>query len=282
VNLEPIYMIRDASFGQDFTPKLLAALIAIGLVAWDWRKQRRRDYLWVFVVGTVIWAAAEAFLSIQGIRDMPERTLLGRPLSLPVSYLIQGMGEGAFVAVLGLFVGDRVLNPSTRRRGFIIGLVGLVLLALVTFRSRRFLMPDLEASRRDMLSTQSLLALLVLCIIGIVFYVARREWRPRTMMMFTYMLVFGTVFTLTQVAIGGRWIEVDAAGGGYERAGLMLTIFGLAFDVVFEIALAYVPFLAIPVFLGLIRDPTPLPSGAVSAEPEAATSSTGTPAGPDG
>jgi hypothetical protein len=35
---------------------------------------------------------------------------------------------------------------------------------------------------------------------------------------------------------------------------------GLAFDVIVEIVLAYVPFLAIPVLLGLIRDPRPLGS----------------------
>ena len=258
--MDPIYIIRDAAFGRDFTPKVITAFIAIALVLWDWRTQKRKDYLWVFLVGTVLWGGAEAFLAIQGIRDMPERVVAGRPIGLPLSYLIQGMSEGAFIAVIGLFVGDRYLCRARRRSGIIIGAVALVLLAAATFRSRRLLDPEAVASRRDILDTRALVVLLIACGLGVVFYVLWRQWRPRTMAMFVYMVIFGAVWAATQVAIGGRWVEVDAADGGYERAGPLITLFALSWDVIIEIALAYVLFLALPVWLRLMRDTTPLPT----------------------
>jgi hypothetical protein len=94
------------------------------------------------------------------------------------------------------------------------------------------------------------------------------------MAMFVYMVIFGAVWAATQVAIGGRWVEVDAAGGGYERAGPLITLFALSWDVIIEIALAYVLFLALPVWLRLMRDTTPLPTC------DATTTTPGNPADP--
>jgi hypothetical protein len=259
MNLATIYIIRGAGFGRDFTPKLLIAFITIGMVLWDWRRQRRLDYLWVFVCGSLLWAAAEALLTLQGIRHMPVRSLFGQPLSLTLSWVIQGMSEGAFVAVVGLFVGDRILNRSTRISGLIAGVVVLGTIALATFRSRRFLLALEPASRRNLLDSRALLALAVLSLLVIVFYVIRKRWRQRTLMMFGFMVCLATVWSSTQVAVGGRWVEIDSAGYGYERAGSLITFSALAFDVVVEIALVYVSFLAIPVLLGLLRQPLPLP-----------------------
>ena len=72
------------------------------------------------------------------------------------------------------------------------------------------------------------------------------------------MLLFATLWTIAQVAAGGRWVEVGTATGGYAAAAPLVSFAGLAFDVVVEIVIAYVPFLALAVGLGLMRDPRPL------------------------
>lgn len=252
------FIIRDAAFGRDFTPKLWVALIALGLVLWDLRTQRRRDYLWVFLIGTIIWAGAEALLAIQGVRDMPDRVLFGRPLSLSASYLLQGMGEGAFIAVVGLFVGDRLLVPAHRRRA-VLGFVLLcALITAATIRSAQRLGGDeVVASRRDVGATMSLVALAVLALIAAWFLISWQGWRPRAAAMFAVMVAVSAIWTIGQVAVGGRWVET-AASGGYERASALVTGLVLAFDVVVEIAVAYLPFLALPVMAGLVTDERPL------------------------
>lgn len=257
---DSVFMIRDAMYGRDFTPKLATAVIAIALVLWDVVRHKRLDYVWVFAFGTVIWGGAEAFLHLQGIRDMPERTLFGQPMALPLSYLLQGMAEGAFVAVAGLFVGDRLLVRASRWKAAV-ALAGLAVLILSsTVRSfRRMEGLGAVASRRDLLDPTSLGLLLVVVVVSAVFVWKWEQWRPRTFAMFGVMLVIGTVWTVTQVALGGRWVEVGSAATGYRDAGTVVTVLALAFDVVIEIAATYVPFLAIPVMLRLMRDPAPLP-----------------------
>ena len=260
--LDPVYMVRDYAFGRDFTPKFFTALIAIGFVIWDWIKQKRLDYVWVFIFGTVIWGGVEAFLKLQGVRDMPDRELFDQPLSLPASYIIQGMSEGAFVAVVGLFLGDRWLCRKSRTKSIILTAVVLLGIALATVRSSRRLEGFGDAgSRRDVMDEQALLALGFLVLLGILFFWRYPVWRPRTLAMFVMMMVIGTGWTITQVLVDGRWVEVPGpTAGTYEPAGPLLSFLILAFDVVVEIALAYVPFFALPVMFKLIKDSTPLPS----------------------
>lgn len=258
---DPVYIIRDAGFGRDFTPKFWSAIICVGLVLWDMRTQRRLDYLWVFITGSVLWGSAEAFLSFQGIREMPERVMFGHPLQLGWSYVVQGMAEGALVAVGGLFLADRFLCKQRRGRAWILVAAFVAAIVLSTFRSGRNLAGLGEAaSRRNVLDTRALLFLLVVSALAVFFYVVYREWRPRTMAMFVMMLVIGASWAIAQVSIQGRWVEVASADGGFQRAPALVAIGALTFDVVVEIALIYVPFLAIPVMVRLMRDPRPLPT----------------------
>lgn len=258
--LDPVYLVRDYAFGRDFTPKFFTAVAAILLVFWDMGRQRRTDYLWVFLFGTVIWSSAEAFLNVQGVRDMPDREMFGQPIALSTSYLIQGMSEGAFVAVVGLFLGDRWLCRATRVRSAIAAVVIIALITLATLRSSRRLEGFGDAgSRRDVFNESALLALGFLVVLGILFYLRYPIWRARTMAMFVMMVVVAAGWTVGQVAVEGRWVELPGdTPGTFVAAGPLTSLLVLAFDVVVEIALAYVPFLGLPVMLRLIRDPAPL------------------------
>lgn len=260
--LEPVYLVRDYAFGRDFTPKLFTALIAIGFVLWDWVKQKRLDYVWVFVFGTVIWAGVEALIQLQGVRNMPDRELFDQPLSLPASFIIQGMSEAAFVAVVGLFLGDRWLCRNSRVRSVILTVVVMVGIALATVRSSRRLEGFGDAgSRRNVVDEQALIGLGFLVLLGLLFLWRYPGWRPRALAMLVMMLVIGTGWTIAQVLVDGRWVEVPGpTAGTYEAAGPLLSLFVLVFDVVVEIALVDMLFLALPVMLRLIRDTTPLPS----------------------
>ncbi|MFM2437847.1 MAG: hypothetical protein RLZ55_661 [Actinomycetota bacterium] len=85
--------------------------------------------------------------------------------------------------------------------------------------------------------------------------------------MLAMMALIGAVWTLALAAIGGRWVEVGpAAPGSFVQAGPALSAVTLTWDVVFEIAAVYLPVLAIPVMLGLIGDPAPLPVATSTAQ----------------
>lgn len=258
--LDPVYMVRDYAFGRDFTPKFFTSLVAIAFVVWDWVRQRRLDYVWVFIFGTVIWGGVEAFLKLQGVRAMPDREMFGEPISLPLSYLIQGMSEGAFVAVIGLFLGDRFLCRKTQVKAVWLTVAVVVAITAATVRSTRRIEGFGDAgSRRDVLDEQALLALGFLVLLGVLFFLRYPAWRRRTWAMFVMMVIVATGWTIAQVSVDGRWVEVPGSEPGtFEAAGPVVSFLILAFDVIVEIALAYVPFLALPVMFKLIKDPAPL------------------------
>ena len=258
-----VIMVRDAGFGRDFTSKVWVSLIALGIIAWDVRKQRRWDYAWVFVIASVLWALAELFLSVQGIRDMPERLLFGSPMPLWMSYVLQGTAEAAFVVVLGLAVGDRLLVPAARRGAVAWFVAVCALTVAAVWRSGLVVERGEVASRRDLLAPSALITLTVLTLVAVWFAWRWVAWRPRTLAMAGVMLVFSTIWTIAQVWVGGRWIEVGTAAGGYVAASPLVSFGGLAFDVVVEIVLAYVPFFALAVMVGAVTDPLPLTRGAL-------------------
>jgi hypothetical protein len=73
------------------------------------------------------------------------------------------------------------------------------------------------------------------------------------------MLIIGGAWITFNVLAGQKWVEIgiENPNGTYSnlrRAPLLIEIVVLIYDIIFEIALIYVPFLAIPYMLGLIKE----------------------------
>ena len=76
--------------------------------------------------------------------------------------------------------------------------------------------------------------------------------------MFFNILIIGGAWISFNVFAGQKWIEIGTANpdGTYSnlrRAPLLIEILVIMYDIVFEIALIFLPFLAIPYMLGLIK-----------------------------
>jgi hypothetical protein len=271
---ESIFMIRGGFFGYDFSIKLIITLFAISLCYYDWRKNEKRlDYFWVFLIGTLIWSLAELLLQLVGIRELQEKYLFGIDITswFWLTIPLQGMSEGAFVAVLSLFVGDRILNREKRKEGkiglfiflgYIIIRYGIVYSILFSMGSN-FLnvnVGDLDVpSRRDIFTIPSLIYLAVFIAPFIYWYIrTNKQARKRANFMLAIMLINISLWTILEWLTGQRWIEVGikTSEGTYlylSRAPALVEFLALAFDVIVEIALMYMPFLAIPYLLGLIK-----------------------------
>ncbi|GAB4331387.1 MAG: hypothetical protein Kow0069_39010 [Promethearchaeota archaeon] len=77
--------------------------------------------------------------------------------------------------------------------------------------------------------------------------------RRRVFAMVAVMAVFGGAWTMGEVLGNNRWIEVGDASDGLTRAPPALEILALLWDVLTEFSLIFVPFLALPQMLGLIK-----------------------------
>ena len=62
---ESVFMIRGGSFGEDFGIKLVLGVGALIASIYDWRKNKRFDYLWVYLFATMIWAGAELIIQLK-------------------------------------------------------------------------------------------------------------------------------------------------------------------------------------------------------------------------
>jgi hypothetical protein len=241
---------------MDFAPKFWLSIFTIVLVIWDWSKEKRLDYLWVFLTGTAIWTLAEAALQVSGARVMPARDLYGVMLPLPISAFLQGIAEGAFVAVFSLFVGDCLRDKQTRTLALSLFFIMVLVLLLGTiFHSAELPVPESPPSRRNILAPRALVFLFCMTLFNIIFWIKYKTYRRRTLTMSVVMLAFVTLWSLQQVYVGERWVETyNTLTGAYTKASFSASVSTLSFDIVFEMLMAYIPFFAIPVMLGWIKN----------------------------
>ena len=268
---ESILMIRGGFFGYEFGLKLIIAIFAVFLCYYDWRTNNRRlDYFWVFLTGTIIWSIAELLLQLLGTRVLQEKYLFGIDITnyLWLTIPLQAMSEGAFVAVFGVFVGDRLMLEEKRKEGLSI-LIAYISVRYIIFYIVLFSMgynyanvkigdPNIP-SRRDMFTLGSIIFLSILIAPGIYWFIKTDQTsRKRGLYMFYVMIFTITIWTILEWLTGQRWIEIgihnpDGTYSNLQRAPPLIEFLALAYDVIVEIVLAYVPFLAIPYLLGLIK-----------------------------
>lgn len=262
----PVYMVRGSAFGSEFNFKLALCLVTVGLVAWDRYRNKRWDYAWVLLVGAVLLTLAEIYMQLRGTRSLPDRVLFGRELPLAVSALLQGISEGAFVAVFGLFFADRILQRKSRKQALVgLGLTMCLVALLVVLRAAHSDSSGQAAGRRDIAAVGPLMLLVLVLAFDTWFWWRRPQFRRRSLLMAAAMLALVATWTVTSTLTGGRWVKVPGAtSGSFQRASAAVSISALTFDVVFEVVMASVPFFAIPALLGLMK---PSPSQSMPRSP---------------
>lgn len=267
--METVYMVRGSlgagPFNTDFHVKILYLLVFVTLVLWRKFHGRNSDYVWVAFFGTAIWTFSETLLQLGGLRDFRSPTVVGWELPVILSLPIQGMVEGAFVAVVALFFADLY---ATRKQTTIVVFAFLMLALGASAFQKGVQVPDYGGevpSRRQMTSLFPLIGLALLTYASasfllpisrdpLRFHYLRKfvpyEAQPRAWRMFAFMIIFGCVWTLSEWGAGTRWIEVGESLTRHADPAVEVTAF--IFDIVIEIAAAYLPFYTIPVGLGLI------------------------------
>jgi len=250
-------MIRGGSFGFDYNIKLILSIATIIMIIYDWRKKDRLDYLWVFIFATVIWTTVEVILQLGLTREMTTHLLLGFPLPIWISAPIQGMSEAAFVAIFGLFVGDRLLKKEEWKVALIPIITFLVFQAAAMF-IEGIQVPNVGGivpSRRNMFTLTSIIFVSAMCAMAVIFYIkSDKELRKRGFLMLLGMFIVSISFTIFGWAQGVRWIEVGNADlGVLYRAPALIEFGALAYDALIEVALIYIPFFAIPLWFKLIK-----------------------------
>ena len=268
---ENVFMIRGGAFGTDFGIKLIFSIITILICIYDWKtNDKRLDYFWVFLTATLILIMAEVMMQTTGIRAIREKYLFGIDITtwLWLTIPLQAISEIAYVAIVGVLFGDRIMKEESRKQWTIILIIFLIL---------RFLIPSIVLvsmghnfanvnagdpnipSRRDLFALGTVISISILSFIAIFWLVKTdSETRKRGLFMFFAGLIYSICWTLSEWVIGQRWIEVGIQNpsGTYSnlrRADPLLEFSALAYDTIIEMALVNTAFLAIPYLLKLIK-----------------------------
>lgn len=263
---ESVFLIRGGSFGNDWGAKLIVAIIGIIGCIYDYKtNDKRLDYFWVFITGTIVWSAVELSLQLSGGRVLQEKYFFGIVVTeyLWFTIPVQAMCEAGTIGVMGVFYGDRILNKETRRSGIIVFALILVYVTIVTL-SNGINYNNIDVggnvpSRRIMFTIGGTIATALIIAPTVYWlYTTDPESRKRGLYMIYVMLVWSIVWNIGQWLAGERWIEVgvqnpDGSYSNLRRADPMLEFWAMVYDTIFDITLVYSPFLAIPYLLRLIK-----------------------------
>jgi len=206
---ENIFMIRGGFFGYDFGFKLIVSIIAILACFYDWKtNDKRLDYFWVFLIGTLLFVIVEVLMQFSGIRALREKYLFG--LNITIWYWLtiplQAISEGAFIAVIGVFFGDRIMNEETRKKWIVVLILGIVLrfiIPTIVLVSMGFNYANVNVgdpnipSRRNIFAIGTLITLSIFGTIAILWLIRTdSETRKRGLFLILVALIVSIFWTL--------------------------------------------------------------------------------------
>ncbi len=260
-----IYMIRGGFFGWEFTHKLLYIIFGLILCIYDWKKNKRKDYFWVFIFGTILYLGSEIMLFLFGGRVMQEKFLFGINITSMhwLTIPLLAVADVVMLAVIALFFADRLRNSETRKKWGILFVIWVICRDIIpyvilyglgynfaTISEGNPLIP----SRRNMIEMGTLIALSIMVAIALIWlFKTDKKSRKRGLYMIGVMLILMTAWTFGEWFSGQRWIEIGSEGGPWTLAPPLLQFGMLLYDIVIEMGLFTLCFLAVPSLLKLIK-----------------------------
>jgi len=251
--VENVWMIRGGAFGFDFHMKFALVIVTILICFYDWKRNNRKDYWWVFLIGAILWSVTELVLQLLGVRMIHSAYLFGVEIPFIFAVILQGISEGAFVTVIGLFIGDRLLRRNWKEVVAGVGImVAPFIISLLIYGVQ---IPDVGGdvpSRRLMFTPLATILLMSILVTMIIWFVkVNPTTRKRGYFLLFSMIIIGLLLNFFDYLIGTRWAEVGPISS-LVRAPLLLEIAVLLYDAVIEIAVAYMLFFIIATVARLI------------------------------
>jgi hypothetical protein len=262
---ESVFLVRGGSGGYDWGLKFIISLIAIIVCIYDYKvNERRLDYFWVFLTGTIIWGAVELSMQLTGGRVLQEKYFFGLNVTSMLWFTIpiQGMAEAGAIAIMGMYFGDRIMSKEARKKNVIIFALFLLFFLLMLRGGISYDNVDVGGkvpSRREMFSLNSVIGVAIIISPAIYWLIKTdSEVRKRGLYMILIMTIWAFWWNFLSWLTGQRWIEVgtknsDGTYSNLHRADDLLEFWAFVYNSIFEIVLVYAPFLAIPYLLGLIK-----------------------------
>ena len=202
---------------------------------------------------------------------MQENILFGIDIfSMPWLWIpLLSVGDVVMLAVIALFFADRIRETETRKKWGILFIIWLICRDVVpyiilfslgyTFGTVS-IGEDLIYSRRNMTETGTLISLSIFVVISLIWLIRTdKKSRKRGIYMVGMMIILLTVWSIGEWFSGQRWIEIGTEGGPWTLASPFLQFGMFTYDIVVEMGLFTLCFLAIPTTFKLIKSEKIIP-----------------------
>jgi len=254
------FIIRKGDFATNGNTKIIYCFFSSMLCVDDYINRNSSDCFNILIGSTIIWSFVEFCLHISKTRDIKpmQLSLYSKQIQLPqfIGIILQGFQEGGFITTLGLYYGDRIHQTYYQIHMHIFI---LMVIANLFFKSN-----IIKSSKRQINTKGSLgfIGIVTLYNMQKIYYYPSHNTRQAYMFaVMVYICSFWTffawVFKFRQVEVyTKKYIENIENNKNiedneypynvlqpYNNHGTRLETFSvLAYDVIFEIGIAYLTF----------------------------------------
>jgi hypothetical protein len=225
------YILRFSNFARSGNIKLIYTTISLLMCFGSF------EYFLLYSISTIIWSFIEFILQKLKIRKMSSMFLSWNNnyynVPIPFNYLLQGSMEAGFIITFGIYFSD---YPEYK-------FISLLFILFHTLYLSYNQETNIVHSKRLVNKEFPLSFLLTLTIIDMIYiYISKNL---RALMILYNMILIGSVWTLSHVIMKTRRVVTD---NNIECSSLEIFKI-LAFDVIIEMGIMYIPFYFITQYL---------------------------------
>lgn len=236
------YILRNGDFATNGNTKVVYSLLSIVMCVEEYISIHSTDCFVIMTGSTIIWSLFEYYLHMSNTRVIKPMYInwLGKEhqLNKYMGIFLQGFQEGGFITTAGLYFGDRVFILK-----YIILLHVLVMGIIINIMLKK---NSTESSTRHVNSRVSLVVMGSVTSYNIIVLYNNPNHLRRQLAMFCSIVYVSSIWTFMTWYNNFRTVDIYIKNNkcGYDRKLInrMDTFLVLAYDVLFEIGVAYMFF----------------------------------------
>ena len=242
-------MIRNGDFATNANTKLIYGFISGVLCIDDYVNRNSSDCIMILITSTTVWSCVEFYLHTSKTREIKPMYIMieNHTIQLPqsVGIILQGFQEGGFISTLGIYFGDRIYEMKSQSHMHM-----FILFVVINLFMKK---NKVKSSSRQVNTKGSLVLIGGATMYNIYVSYNHPEHIERQVSMFLVMIYICSYWTFFAWYRGFRSIEIHEPqrieqGDGViqqyvvRQANYMETFCVMAYDIIFEIGMAYVLF----------------------------------------
>ena len=234
--LTKYFIVRNGDFATCANTKIIYSLFAILLSLGDYFINNSTSCFRIMVGSTLIWTIIEFFLYFTNTRIIKPMYLRYKNSDIKIpkylSLFLQGFQEGGVITTIGLYFGDRLNNKESLYHIIFFHLI--ILFSVIKIVNKNNYQ---KASKRQINTSSSLTLMGSVTLYNIYMMYLYPEHIYRQLKMVLTMVYFCSFWTFFAWYKGFRIVEVnDKFASNWD------TFLVLAYDIIFEIGIAYLTF----------------------------------------